>query len=254
MRGRVIAIVLVAGILVAVTSYWALNRPTGGETADNSGNATSGPSQPGPAELQVRESGAIRNVFFRRGDGEWRNLTQFTRPCHVHDSAVSPSGRYAYVWHSDRPPRQLAVYDLMGQGDLVADFVPGYGGSLQWTVADTILHRWGAGTGARNYVVYDRQGKELLSGGTSGDEVSPDGSYLLTFPTLMASDEPLQVIALRTLTIRPLMTDIRTVTDLQWLDGSTLRMDYRDDAQEERTMIISGLKSGSEPVTIWPAD
>jgi hypothetical protein len=132
--------------------------PAPGKTVDGT---TTRPTS-GPA-LQVQDLGkARRNVLVER-DGEWVNLTRFSRPQVIFEFAASADGRWAYVWHHERPPRVLSIYDVQSM-ELVCSFSPGAGGSLLWTPANTILHWWGGGTDCRIYAIYNVRGKTLCGG------------------------------------------------------------------------------------------
>lgn len=108
----------------------------------------------------------------------------------IYAAEESPSGCYLLVWHMDRSPRRLTIYRLTDNAE-VSDFVPGYGGDLQWTRGDKILHEWGAGTGVKNICVYDVTGAVVHSDSVTG-AILTDRGYYLVFPTTdVAADKSL---------------------------------------------------------------
>ncbi len=115
--------------------------------------------------------------------GTWRNATRFTDPNEIEFAAVAPSGARLAVWH--KPTRhclQLALYELPSLR-LVQRFAPGYGGSLEWTAYDTLLHQWGAGSGCSDYAIYDSNGEELSGGVRTGWALTPSRTHLLLYPS-----------------------------------------------------------------------
>lgn len=207
--------------------------PAPGKTVD--GTATRPTS--GPA-LQVQDLGkARRNVLVER-DGESVNLTRFSRPQVIFEFAASADGRWAYVWHHERPPRVLSIYDLQSM-ELVCSFSPGAGGSLLWTPANTILHWWGGGTDCRIYAIYNVRGKTLCGGIAGAVEVSPDQNYLATFPTGPYADEPLVIQDLRTLEVvytSKGKADVRTVEEYAWREAG-LQIQYTDSKDRAGTLL-----------------
>lgn len=125
-----------------------------------------------------------------------RVLERFPEPQSVHESAISPSGRLALVWHRAKGPLVLSIYDLRTR-QRIARFRPGYGGELRFTPGDLLVHHWGCGTNCASFAVYDARGRTKLGGVVSGLEVSADASLLATFPSLPASDEAVVVYDLR---------------------------------------------------------
>ena len=123
-----------------------------------------------------------KNVVVKRGDDQVA-LTEFERPTHIYDFAVSPDGKSAFVWHMDFPPRTVSVYDLETRCR-TASFQPGMGGSLRWTCANTLLHIWGAGTAVRLFHVYDLQGKVLCGTLTEWLVPSPGVRFIAAHPVI----------------------------------------------------------------------
>ncbi|MEN8152352.1 MAG: hypothetical protein ABFS86_21215, partial [Planctomycetota bacterium] len=127
-----------------------------------------------------------KNVVVKTAAGELP-LTNFARPTHVYDFAVSPDGKHAFVWHMDFPPRTISVYELESRRR-TASFSPGAGGDLRWTCANTLLHRWGAGTAVRLFKVYDRRGMMLCGTMTESLASSPSGRFLAAHPVIAGRD------------------------------------------------------------------
>ena len=50
----------------------------------------------------------------------------------------------------------------------MGDFSPGFGGELQWTLGDKIVHTWGCGTSCHTVRVYDITGATLRQEMVSG--------------------------------------------------------------------------------------
>lgn len=133
------------------------------------------------AEVVVDREGRAPTVRVVRGD---RTMFEhrFAGPQQICDAQESPSGNYLLVWHCDRPPRKLKIFRLT-DGALLADFAPGYGGDLRWTLGDKVLHSWGSGTGCQNIRVYDVAGGLLHHESVTGHVLTSRG-YFVTFPTL----------------------------------------------------------------------
>jgi len=110
---------------------------------------------------------------------------RFDRPQNLHETALSPSGHYVLIWHDERPPRRLKVFRV-DDGKLLADFVPGFGGQMRWTLGDKILHSWGCGTNCQNIRVYDIAGGTLHEENVSGHKLTAWG-YYITYPTVRAA-------------------------------------------------------------------
>lgn len=107
---------------------------------------------------------------------------RFETPQHIYGCEESPSGHYLLVWHMERPPRRLKVFRLT-DGAMVADCAPGFGGRLQWTHGDKILHSWGCGTNCQNVCVYDITGATLHEENVTGHILTRRGFYIV-FPTV----------------------------------------------------------------------
>ena len=208
--------------------------------------------EPDPLLKIVERPGSRRDVHYLR-DGQWVNLTRFTGPHVIFHCRTSPDGRWAYVWHhKEYPPRRLSVYDLTTL-QRTAHFVPGFGGVMQWTPAETILHCWANGPNLRAYRVYDPTGKIILEDVVSGLDVSPDGRYLVTFPSLfLVSMGPLEIRDLKDLRVVYSSrgnADVRCAWDLAWPGSDRLRVTYWDSDEKEhaRTIELSGTSRGGKP-------
>ncbi|MGC4086571.1 MAG: hypothetical protein QM756_01500 [Polyangiaceae bacterium] len=130
--------------------------------------------------------------------GESRRLERFSTPHDVRAFEVSSDQKLAFVWHNaERPLLRLSIYDLLRETRLV-EFSPGFGGELHFTPHDNIVHTWGCGSNCASFRVYDLYGRQIVNGGTSGLEVSPDRASLLTFPSFMGAGEPLVLYDLAT--------------------------------------------------------
>lgn len=99
-------------------------------------------------------------------------------PRTIHAVALSPSGRYFFVWSSpDRHARELEVFEVTSAGATrLAQWSPGFGGDLRWVEGDRLLHSWGCGTACVNGVVYDVRGRQVFSEPAAAwFSTSPDG-------------------------------------------------------------------------------
>jgi hypothetical protein len=178
----------------------------------------------------------ISDVHVERG-GTWVNLTRFARPHHVYDFKASPDDRWMFVWHMDYSPRKVSVYDLRRM-KRVAVFVPGGGGSLQWTAFDTIYHQFGGGTNTAIFAVYDIAGSRLWSGSATGAELSPCGRYVITFPSTGVETEPIAVHDARdgAVLASDLSGGITNVEDIQWITARSIRVRYETKDKDEHTV------------------
>lgn len=170
-----------------------------------------------------------KNVVVKEGD-RWVALTDFARPQHIYDFAASPDGKRAFVWHMDVPPRTVSVYDLKSRRR-TASFRPGYGGTLRWTPANTLLHIWGAGTAVRLFKVYDRRAKVLCGTMTESLVASPGLRFLAAHPVI-AGRERLRVWDL---TMNRLVIDRETEGEpwfylsVRWEGDHTLHLLYAEE-------------------------
>ena len=113
---------------------------------------------------------------------------RFKTQQHIYARKESPSGYYLLVWHMDYPPQRLKIFRI-NDGKMVADFVPGFGGQLQWTYGDKIFHSWGCGTNCQTIVVYDIAGGTLHSDAVSGIIMTSRGYYIV-YPTVAPTSLP----------------------------------------------------------------
>lgn len=105
----------------------------------------------------VSQAKGIRNVYLQTTNG-WKNLTKFKNPHNIYDSAISPDGQWAYVFHMDFKPVRLAIYNLAKQ-EKVAEISPGVGGNLSWSKSNRIIMEYGAGVGVNLVTIYDLNAK-----------------------------------------------------------------------------------------------
>jgi hypothetical protein len=210
---------------------------------------TTAPDQPGhgpstrPALLQVTKTARwTKDVFYRKKD-QWINLTKFPRAQSVLDAAVSPDGKWAYVWHGDRPPRILSIYDLTTL-QRITSFAPGTGGDLAWTAGNGIFHSFGAGSGCCLYNVYDIHGKTILDGGGEGMKLklSPDGRYLAAYPDFPSSSDPIEIRDMITMRVvyqvKGGHDGIWKLEGLAWRISGQVEIDYVDYLAESRSFKV----------------
>lgn len=133
------------------------------------------------ATVKIDQSGSTHAIRITRGEKVVFEF-KFETSQHIYACEESPSGYYLLVWHMEKTPRRLKVFRLT-DGAMVADFVPGYGGNIQWTYGDKILHAWGCGTNCQNICVYDITGATLYSENVTGHYLT-DRGYYLVFPTI----------------------------------------------------------------------
>ncbi len=187
----------------------------------------------GAAELELRTGpDGRKNVLVKRGDARVA-LTEFDRPQHIYDFAASPDGKHAFVWHMESPPRIVSVYNL-GTRRRTAEFRPGYGGSLRWTCANTLLHVWRAGTSYQFFQLYDRRGRVLLGATAEAFEVSPSVRFLAGRPDI-AGRQRLRVwdLAANRLRIdRPTQGAPWFSFDVRWEGDHTLHLLFEDEPGE----------------------
>ena len=118
----------------------------------------------------------VRSVHIDQG-GKRIFEYQFKRPQEILKQDLSPSGHYLFVWHRDRPPIRLTIFRVKDSA-MLGDFAPGFGGELQWTLGDKILHAWGCGTNCQTVRVYDITGATLREEMVSGLLLSDRGFYI----------------------------------------------------------------------------
>lgn len=256
-RTAVVAVFMAgAAIFGAMSLNWLGAVPLGRKAPRARGGGPSG-QQPAPGLLAAEGQAAPTvelgyfthdgqsDVYVRHPGptgqpGQWVNLTRFTRAQNVFAYAASGDGRWACCWHQDRGPRQLSIYDLNTRARS-GHCVPGAAGDLRWTEQGTIFHRWGAGTNAQCFAIYDVRGQTLFEGQASGLELSPTGRFLATFPTTTGADEPLavyDVVTGKTLFSSAGKYDLREVIGNVWAGPRQLRVSYRDRAGAEKSFTV----------------
>ncbi|MBI2923238.1 MAG: hypothetical protein HYY18_19455 [Planctomycetes bacterium] len=141
------------------------------------------------AAVVIDRSGKAAIVRIER-DGKTVFEHRFATRQQIFAAEESPSGFYLFVWHMDRSPRRLTIFRL-SDGAQIADFAPGFGGELRWTLGDKLLHAWGVGTNLAMIRVYDVTGAVLHSEGVTGYLLTGRG-YYVGFPSIdIASDSSL---------------------------------------------------------------
>lgn len=193
---------------------------------------------PRPTLEEGMSTRAITDVFLCIA-GQRHNLTAFPRPQHIYGHEVSPSGDWAFVWHMERPPRIVTVYDTRSCAE-VASFSPGRGGSLCWTSVDSLLHSWGAGTCVAIFAVYDRHGRTIETGSAGALEVSPGRRFVLMPPVTLCG-EPLEVMSLETFRVvyHAEPDEPCYLRDVTWHGDTRLTLRCLTDAEVERVFEIS---------------
>ncbi len=179
------------------------------------------------------------NVEVLRG-GKWINVTAFGQPQAIHDYGVSADSRWLFVWHCDRPPRLLSIYDLRTLARTTR-ITPGFGGSILWTSHNTLLHSWGCGTNCRMWRIYDARGKTLTERFTTGLSVCPSVRFMVTGPSLYAAGESIRLIELGAGNVlgERKVENIVCIDRVDWSDARQVTVPYlhlavRDDRDSER--------------------
>lgn len=190
-----------------------------------------------PPTLKVQ---ADKLLLFR--DGQWWTLAQFASPQELKDISdfkASPDGKYLLIWH-DRPrPRKVSIFDLTTL-KRVSQFTPGAAGELRWTAADTMIHTWAIDK-AREYRVYDVQGKKLQTGKFPALDVSPGGTWLVKYAPHPAPGDSLHVLDLRSLKEIPVeqAKEIASVSDVNWPSGDdSMEVSFHDLQGKTRTTVV----------------
>jgi len=157
-------------------------------------------------------------------------LHEFRARQNIYDIAISPDGRFGYVWHDEYSPRKLSIFDLDTREKLTT-FVPGVGGQLRWSPGNTICQNYGFGTNSFGYVIYDTAGETIARGSSSGGDYNADASLMVTFPTIFAATDAVRIIDTATgEVIREIVTDdqgrtLEVINEIFWTrDG--LRLEY----------------------------
>lgn len=127
----------------------------------------------------IEDKKNIKDVFYF-ANGKWTNLTNYERPNTIYDYKMSSNGRYAFVWHMERSPRLLTIYDL-NRLLLIRTLKLGFGGELRWNIDNDIVHVYSCGSGCSAAKVIDLMGTTLFEIAGSPIEISPSGRYLAFF-------------------------------------------------------------------------
>jgi hypothetical protein len=193
-----------------------------------------------PRVLKIVNRAGSRSDVFLFVHGAWTNLTRFSTPQTIFAAEASHDGKWAFVWHHERGPRVLSIYNLQSM-QRSSSFQPGFGGQLGWTPGNVIFHRWGCGTHCACYCIYDLHGQMLESNNASGIEVSPDFAYFATFPSFEAAAGPLLIRDLRTLATiytSDAGADVHVVNDIDWGGNGVATVQYTDSIERDRTLRV----------------
>ncbi len=125
--------------------------------------------------VEVDRSGSSPIVKIMKNEKELYRHT-FNGPWHVYYAELSKTSNLLAVWHCQKPPRILSIINIT-TGESLADFSPGFGGSLMWS-GGLLLHAWGCGTNCQNIAVYGTDGKTRHSRNVTACIVTPDGFYI----------------------------------------------------------------------------
>ena len=187
----------------------------------------------------VEKVGNWNNVYARKPEGAWVNLTNFKRPQHLYDFKASPDGQWVYVWHEAYPPRELSVYEV-ATGRRVGNFEPGLAGNMGWVVRNRIYHECCFSTGAGcRYYLYDVHGNTVREGYSLCPYASPSGRFLVTCSNHPLADEPLVIRDLadwRVLCSHDLAEERVCVQELAW--ASDRRLNVTDSTGRQWLFII----------------
>lgn len=135
---------------------------------------------------EVRWSDAGANVV----------LEKFAAAEGVIGSEVSGDGKFAFAWHQPKGKSlRVSVYDLQAKQRL-SSFSPGYGGTLIFSAANTLVLTHGCGTSCHVLTVFDRNGKTLVDVGGTLNDVSPARKYALVYSGFDSEPGPLSLIDL----------------------------------------------------------
>ena len=171
------------------------------------------------ADVVVDHDGKLPVIRVVR-DGKQVFEYRFETEQHIYASKVSPSGYYLLIWHMDYPPIRLKIFRI-DDGKMLADFVPGFGGQLQWTFGDKILHYWGCGTNCQSLAVYDITGGTVYSDAVSGLLITSRGYYVV-YPTVMPTEFPVYKYDVNTGTKTILKDSLPSMPDSVELDANDL--------------------------------
>jgi hypothetical protein len=201
----------------------------------SAGNSYSGPqkSEVVGALIVKQDAKGIQNVFYRLERRE-TNLTRFTKRQEIYQYAIAPSGRLAFVWHMEKSPRVLSLYDLRTLS-LKKDILLGFGGSVRWNLADELVHVYGCGSGCQGAKVLSTEGKAILSIIGSPIEVSPSGRYLAIYTIAWTGKQDFELYDVMNEACtgpagKPLIVinGVGTVTGIQWSDEKRITVAYED--------------------------
>ena len=76
---------------------------------------------------------------------------------------------------------EISVFDVMTKSLKVSIF-PGYGGILNWTANNNILHEWGCGSECVNFKIYDSNLNVIANGSGSGFTELIDQDIIISLP------------------------------------------------------------------------
>jgi hypothetical protein len=181
--------------------------------------------------LTLKGVKGITNVWFNDA-----RLTSFKNPHDIFDFQISPSKKYAFVWHADFPPRKLAIFDL-ASNKLIKEFVPGAGGELTWSNDDHIVHIFGCGTSCAVAKIYDAAGKTIFRSDkdpnpteTAAFELHPTRRILIFFPT--EAFAPGQIALIRTVDGSKSYVGPTNIVCLNWqMNKSAIALTYSTNFQ-----------------------
>lgn len=115
------------------------------------------------------------------------------------DHGQSPDQRYLFVWHQWWPPvkqgkqpkpassSRITIYRV-ADGEVLADFTPGIGGSFYMVAGGFLVHAWGCGTNCGAIRIYRSNGEAIKTIGTTNGYKVDDRGYIATWPTLLADE------------------------------------------------------------------
>lgn len=116
----------------------------------------------------IQKQNGVDNVFVKSGS-ERVQLTHFKDWHFIEDVQLSSDAQFLFIRHKAGNQRayRLRTYNL-NEHKLIAEIIPGFGGSFQWNNNHQIIHYWGCGTNCANLSVYDKHLVEVFSTLSSG--------------------------------------------------------------------------------------
>lgn len=175
----------------------------------------------------------LEDIYLCR-DGECRNLTHFDRRQHIYDYSLSEDGSKTFVWHMAETPRQLSIYDT-ATGKLLTRFSPGFGGGINWTKNNNLLHIFGCGTGCGMYRLYDSKGILLRDDVFEAMDYSIDHGLLVTGPLYPRENAAIRLINIDTAevvydtqtNVSKQISDINMLEEVFWFEDE-IHIEYQD--------------------------